>query len=84
MERVKKGEIYWYITVTLNVWSRCEDRDTFSEELVKTNNYFYTKEEAEAMANKLRAVFKGAEVFEMPSEEDMFNEEFKTKRIYNK
>lgn len=34
-------------------------------------NYFHTKEEAESMARKLRAVLNGAEVIEMPSEEEI-------------
>ena len=36
----------------------------------ESGNYFHTKEEAESMARKLRAVLNGADVIEMPSESE--------------
>lgn len=79
MERAKKGERYWSILFDrlfnddgfCVIW-HCEDweDDVFSEIRFRQHNYFSSKEEAEAMARKLRAVLKGADVIEMPSEED--------------
>lgn len=74
MERVNKGEKYWMVLVW---WSHVyvdevvdlhciSDEDNWNQ-----GNYFNTKEEAEVMAEKLRAVLKGADVIEMPSEEEL-------------
>lgn len=76
MERVKKGEKYWfiasdffaddfYITYGVDFYEDIQD-GRFA-----LGNYFHTKEEAEAMAKKLRAVLKGADVIEMPSAEEI-------------
>lgn len=73
MERVKKGEKYWLIrifsgiieVVKLLELNYSEDKANF-----EYGNYFYTRESAESMARKLRAVLKGADVIEMPSEEE--------------
>lgn len=73
MERVKKGEKYWYISGLLTVEARYETNGIMDAELFKTNNYFpaneYTPKMVEEMAKKLRAVLKGADVIEMPCEE---------------
>lgn len=64
--RVKKGEEYWlvhimwnriYVTDTTDMHYEC-DRDNWNQ-----GNYFNTKEEAEAMAEKIRKVLKGAEAY---------------------
>lgn len=69
--RVPKGEKYWYINDCLYVSEGYERGICISEVHFIKSNYFHTKEEAEAMARKLRAVLKGADVIEMPSEDDM-------------
>lgn len=71
-QRVKKGETYWFITSLLDVqqnWDWCTniERNRFER-----GNYFNTKEEADAMVSKLRAVLKGADVIEMPSEDEIY------------
>lgn len=71
--RVKKGEKYYIVNTTngsievdyLREWGQSDDDAFFA-----SGNYFHTKEEAEAMARKIRAVLNGAEVIEMPSEEE--------------
>lgn len=77
MERVKKGEKYWYVICDcdgfyIGEWT--DNRCGGDNALFELGNYFATKEEAEAMANKLRAVLKGAEVIELPSEEEIWDE----------
>lgn len=69
--RVPKGEKYWYIYDRFEVAFSIEDNSPISNKHFETNNYFHTQEEAESMASKLRAVLKGADVLEMPSEEDI-------------
>lgn len=71
-KRVEKGEQYWFANLysgegmlTIN-----EERD-FDEVNITMGNCFSTKAEAESMARKLRAVLNGADVIEMPSEEEM-------------
>lgn len=78
MKRVKKGEKYWFIYDRFEVSFSIEDNSPISNKHFETNNYFHTKEEAEAMAKKIRKVLNGAEVIKMPSEEDVYNKEFKT------
>lgn len=77
MERVNKGEKYWlihimwnriYVTDITDMHYEC-DRDNWNQ-----GNYFNTKEEAEAVARKIKAVLKGADVIEMPSEEEINND----------
>jgi hypothetical protein len=71
MERVKKGERYWFISDRFEVCFSIEDNSPISDKHFETNNYFHTREEAEACARKLHAVLKGADVIEMPSEEEI-------------
>jgi len=74
MERVKKGEKYYVLLMDkfgIYPLGHRDYRQQSDELLFEAGNYFYTKEEAEAMAHKLRAVLKGAEVIEMPSEEEV-------------
>lgn len=78
--RVPKGEKFWYISLITgygeNGISTDWDNDKYSMlDNLKwaEGNYFHTLEEAEACARKLRAVLNGADVIEMPSEEEMRN-----------
>ena len=71
-KRVERGEQYWFASLysgegllTIN-----EESD-FDEVNITVGNCFSTKAEAESMAKKLRAVFNGADVIEMPSEEEI-------------
>lgn len=71
--RVKKGDEYWYVHFGLegvSVFSAIDFGDEAANFRFECGNYSHTKEEAESMARKLRAVLKGAEVVEMPSEEE--------------
>lgn len=72
MERVKEGEVYWYIDFS-GIWyvdylTDLGDEDNITHYI--TGNYFHTKEEAESMIYKFKAVLKGAEMIEMPSDID--------------
>lgn len=73
-KRVEKGEIYWYVT---NVCDGVEviptrEYNTYADKAsYESGNYFITKDSAESTAKKLRAVFKGADVIQMPSEEEI-------------
>lgn len=74
MERVKKGEKYWWIQVNcydIVLQSRIESGSFEDDSLYKQGNYFASYEDAEVMARKLRIVLKGADVIEMPSEEEI-------------
>ena len=73
MERVK-GEKYWSIVQTMHGFEVCDFVDDFDEwdnADFEIGNRFPDRESAEAMAKKFRAVLKGAEVIEMPSEEEI-------------
>lgn len=71
MERVRKGERYWYLRGNLEVAPAEETDSIFDRSAYLNLDYFHTKEEAESMLKKLRAVLKGADVIEMPSEEEI-------------
>lgn len=74
MERVEKGEKYYVLLMDkfgIYPLGHRDYRQQSDELLFEAGNYFHTKEEAEAMASKLRAVLAGAEVIEMPSEEKL-------------
>ena len=75
--RVPEGEKYWYILLTyegVEVNYKSESLSCFDKERFHNDNYFATKESAETTARKLRAVLKGADVIEMPSEEEIEKE----------
>ena len=76
MERLKKGEKYWYIDMhNLSVDCVSELDDQYDYDHFYCGNYFHIKEEAEAMAEKIRKVLKGAIVIDkLPSEEDAWDE----------
>lgn len=74
--RVTKGEYYWWIDSYefQPHFAQETTQDDYlgqSDERYEVGNYFNSFFEAESMANKLRAVLKGAEVIEMPSEEEI-------------
>lgn len=72
MERVKKGENYYWLNSLLEVCSSVEYYNSTSYAHYLCGNYFHTKEEAEAMAEKIRRVLKGAIVIDkLPSEEEI-------------
>lgn len=73
MERVKKGEIYYYVGNSLSITPCVDTGDIPDDCRFDCGNYFHPKEQAEAMARKLRAVINGAEAIEMPSEEEIQN-----------
>lgn len=75
--RVKKFEKYWMIDSDLMLVHFIDDRKRCSNTDFANGNYFNTKEEAEAMADKIRKVLNGADVIEMPSDEDI------TEKIFN-
>lgn len=68
-----KGKYYWWIRIYegIDVCADMDWRRKFSTKNYSDGNYFYTKEEAESIANKLRAVLKGADVIEMPNAIEM-------------
>lgn len=74
MERVKKGEMYWFIFRTKGggfvVNCKIEEGSSDDNARFDIGNYFIVKEEALSMARKLRAVLNGADVIEMPSEDE--------------
>lgn len=74
MERLNKGEKYWFISGLFTVEARCEAHSIMDAELLKVNNYFpaseYTPKMVDEIAKKLRAVLNGADVIDMPSEEE--------------
>lgn len=72
--RVNKGEIYFYIWtdcyLNFEVHYATDFWDKLNNDDFEKGNYFHTAEEAGQMIHKLRAVLKGADVIEMPSEKD--------------
>ena len=76
MERVKKGEKYWFVEVfafSPFVESCTEFNSIGDDNRFYCGNYFHNRKEAELMARKLRAVLKGADVIEMPKYVEEFN-----------
>lgn len=71
MKRVKKGDKYWFINHEGMVIVDEDERWVGDDRCYECGNYFTSRESAEAMAKKLRAVLKGADVIEMPSEEEI-------------
>lgn len=69
--RVKKFEKYWMIDSDLMPVHFIDDRRRCSNTDYDNGNYFNTKEEAEAMADKIRKVLNGANVIEIPSAEEV-------------
>lgn len=61
-ERLKFGQLYWYVTTTLDVGSTKDFALALDNMRYSVGNYFSTPRDAEAMASKLRAVLDGAEV----------------------
>lgn len=69
MERAKNGEQYFTIDGGLLVHGVTDLRKTYDDNRFEIGNYFHTKEEAEALAEKIRAVLKGAWVLTPPEGE---------------
>lgn len=73
-ERVKKGNHYFWIDYYGNEFGVFMDTDwrmKCSNERYESGNYFLSSDDANKAVSKLRAVLKGADVIEMPSDEDM-------------
>ena len=68
MERVKKGEKYWYLEIEeglgISTDFTYDSYDPLDNNNLETGNYFHTKEEAETVAEKIRAVLAGADIIE--------------------
>lgn len=75
--RVSKGEKYWFIRVDeqhkLAILPMFDTYIKTDDARFEDGNYFHTKEEAESIVCKLRAVLNGAEVIEMPSKEEFLD-----------
>lgn len=69
--RVPYGEKFWFIRTDGRINYGLEYEDLYCKDFFDCGNYFATKEEAEQAARKIRAVFAGADVIEMPSEEEI-------------
>lgn len=69
--RVPKGERYWFIAHLGYVFSEIDTNHQTDKIRFEVGNYFHSREDGEFVAKKLRAVLKGAEVIEMPSEEEI-------------
>lgn len=78
--RVPKGEMYWFINTNAAITRMWVEWDiegrypAIDAARLKFGNKFLTQEEAESMANKLRAVLKGAEVIETPAPDEVYKE----------
>lgn len=70
-QRVPIGEKYWYIDKYGSIQEYIERGSLLNYYHYKSLIYFHTEEEARVMRDKLRAVLNGAEVIEMPSEEEI-------------
>lgn len=74
--RAPKGKYYWWIYLD-NLNAHCsqdttqDDYDRQSDIRYETGNYFNSFFEAVSVAKKIRAVLAGADVIEMPSEEEI-------------
>lgn len=85
MERVKRGERYWVVYLIGDKCKTCmmiagqnsPATPTYDSDCFQFGNYFSSEASAEAMAEKIRKVLKGADVIEMPSEDDIAD------KIYN-
>lgn len=56
--RANKGEKYWYVDNTGNVYSLRERNDRTDEAYYQYGNYFKTEEEAQEKANEIKYIFK--------------------------
>ena len=55
----KNGEPYWYLDIYMDVECNSATDSEFDFAMKKAHNYFHTREEAEAAAEKIRAVLRG-------------------------
>ena len=70
-KRVEFGEDYYFIDITTQICCGCELHSGIESKLFDAGNYFTTKGEAEACVRKLRAVLAGADVIQLPSENEI-------------
>lgn len=58
--RAEKGERYFFVSTGdgISASSSCEELDEVDYERFESGNYFKTREEAEAVAEKIREIFK--------------------------
>ena len=60
--RAGKDEKYWYINPMLQVDNCYDTGYDGDDECYSIGNYFFTKEEAQAMADKIKAILKGEQL----------------------
>lgn len=56
--RAKQGGRYYFVAVSMTVLWCGDHRDSFDEELFNAGNYFKNKNDAYAMAEKMKALLK--------------------------
>lgn len=71
MERVKKGRKYYYIDDRMFILECIETGSPIDDARYKVGNYFHSPHKLSDMSFKLEKVLKGADVIEMPSEEEI-------------
>lgn len=69
--RVNKGYKYWYLDEYLHAIDTYEENSKLDDKLWEIGNYHNSEEEALEVAKLIWAVFNGADVIEMPSEEEI-------------
>lgn len=65
--RLPIGEVYYFAVLGEDDWEvhwSFETGSSTDDRYFKFHNYFHTEEDAEQLANKLRAVLNGAKVIE--------------------
>lgn len=70
-KRVPYGEKFWFIRTDGRINYGREYEDLYCNAFFNCGNYFHTKEEAERMKRLFDAVLNGADVIQMPSEEEI-------------
>lgn len=81
MERVRKGEKYWVVYLIGDKCKTCmmiagqnsPATPIYDSDCFQFDNYFSSEASAEAIAEKIRKVLKGADVIEMPKYVEEFN-----------
>lgn len=69
--KMERQKTYWTIGNSGSVFEIYDQNHPFDDFRYEIGNYFATRSQAEEMARKLKAVLKGAEVIEMPSEKEI-------------
>lgn len=60
--RAEKGEIYYYISSNCIICNVMDTHDGNDRENYSMGNYFRTEEEAQAMADRIKAMLKGEQL----------------------